>query len=63
MCTFFVYTLMAVFLLPIVGMYTKGIDDADYINPLLMLLFPLVSVLECAKLPVNQVIEYAGGVP
>ena len=60
MCTFFVYTLMAVFLLPIVGMYTKGIDDADYINPLLMLLFALVSVLECAKLPVNQVIEYAG---
>jgi len=60
MGTFLVYTLMGVFLLPLIRMYTSGINDAEYLNPMLLLLFVLMNLAANAKLPVSGVIEYAG---
>ena len=60
MATFIVYTLMAVFLLPIIRIYTDGINDANYINSTLLLLFVIMNLLSNGKLPANGVLEYAG---
>ena len=60
MATFIIYTLMAVFLLPLIQIYTQGIDDANYTNGLLILLFVLMNLLSNGKLPSNHVLEYSG---
>ena len=60
MATFVIYTLMAVFLLPLIQIYTKGINDANYTNALLILLFVVMNLLANGKLPSNHVLEYAG---
>ena len=60
MVTFIIYTLMAVFLLPLIQLYTKGIHDADYTNAVLVFLFVLMNLLANGKLPSNHVLEYAG---
>ena len=60
MATFIIYTLMAVFLLPLIQIYTQGIDDADYTNVLLVFLFVVMNLLSNGKLPSNHVIEYSG---
>ena len=60
MSTFIIYTLMAVFLLPLIQIYTKGINDAEYTNAYLVLLFVLMSLLSNGKLPSNHVLEYSG---
>jgi hypothetical protein len=51
---------MAVFLLPIIQIYTDGIDDAEYTNAALLLLFVLMRILSNGRIPVNQVMEFAG---
>lgn len=58
--TFIIYTLMAVFLLPLIQIYTGGINDADYSNTLLVLLFVVMNLLANGKMPANSIIEYAG---
>ena len=60
MATCIIYTLMAVFLLPLIQIYTSGINDAEYTNTLLVLLFVIMNLISNAKLPANGVIEYAG---
>ena len=60
MATFIIYTLMAVFLLPVIQIYTKGINDADYTNVYLVILFVIMNLLSNGKLPSNHVIEYSG---
>ena len=60
MATFIIYTLMAVFLLPVIQIYTKGINDADYTNVYLVILFVIMNLLANGKLPSNHVIEYSG---
>ena len=60
MATFIIYTLMAVFLLPLIDIYTKGINDANYTNALLILLFVIMNLLSNGKLPSNHVLEYSG---
>lgn len=60
MSTFIIYTLMAVFLLPLIQIYTKGINDAEYTNAYLVLLFVLMALLSNGKLPSNHVLEYSG---
>ena len=61
MATFIIFTLMAVFLLPLIQIYTSGIDDAEYTNVFLILLFVIMNLLSNAKIPANSVIEFAGG--
>ena len=60
MATFIIYTLMAVFLLPLIQIYTQGVDDANYTNVYLVLLFVLMNLLSNGKLPSNHVLEYSG---
>lgn len=60
MATFIIYTLMAVFLLPLIQMYTGGINDANYSNVYLVFLFVIMNLLANGKLPTNSVIEYSG---
>ncbi|MBQ4145715.1 MAG: hypothetical protein IJD36_03705 [Clostridia bacterium] len=60
MATSIVYTLMAVFLLPIIQLYTSGINDAEYTNVLLLLLFVVMNLIANSKLPINGIIEYSG---
>ena len=60
MSTFIIYTLMAVFLLPLIQIYTKGINDANYTNALLVILFVVMNLLANGKLPSNHVLEYSG---
>ncbi len=59
MSTFIIYTLMAVFLLPLIQIYTKGINDANYTNALLVILFVVMNLLSNGKLPSNHVLEYS----
>ena len=58
--TFIIYTLMAVFLLPLIQIYTSGINDANYTNVALVFLFVIMNLLSNGKLPVNSIIEYSG---
>ena len=60
MATFIIYTLMAVFLLPLIEIYTGGINDANYTNALLVFLFVIMNLLSNGKLPSNHVLEYSG---
>ena len=60
MATFVIYTLMAVFLLPLIQIYTKGINDANYTNTLLVILFVIMNLLSNGKLPSNHVLEFSG---
>ena len=60
MATFIIYTLMGVFLLPLIQIYTKGINDANYTNVYLVLLFVIMNLLSNGKLPSNHVLEYSG---
>ncbi len=60
MATFIIYTLMAVFLLPLIQIYTGGINDANYTNVYLVLLFVIMNLLSNGKLPSNHVLEYSG---
>ena len=61
MATCMIYTIMAVFLLPLIQIYTSGINDAEYTNTLLVLLFVIMNIIANGKLPANSIIEYAGG--
>jgi len=58
--TFIVYTLMAVFLLPLIQIYTSGINDAQYTNKMLLFLFVLMNLIANCKMPANSIIEYSG---
>lgn len=60
MITYVIYTLMAVFLLPLIQLYTSGINDAEYTNVFLVLLFVIMNLIANSKLPINGVIEYSG---
>ena len=60
MATFIIYTLMAVFLLPLIQIYTSGINDAEYTNTFLVLLFVVMNLISNAKIPVNGIIEFSG---
>ncbi len=59
MTTFLIYTLMAVFLLPLIQIYTTGITDANYTNVYLVILFVIMNLLSNGKLPSNHVLEFA----
>ena len=57
---YIIYTLMAVFLLPLIQLYTSGINDAEYTNTALVLLFVIMNLAANGKLPANSIIEYSG---
>lgn len=60
MATFIIYTLMALFLLPLIQLYTSGINDANYTNVYLVFLFVIMNLLSNGKLPSNHLLEFSG---
>ena len=54
------YTCTCVLIVPFVQVYTKGVDDANYIAPLFGLLISLAQMAYCIRLPYNAVVMSAG---
>ncbi len=56
----FCYTMTAVFLLPVIRIYTTGIHDVNYLDTALVLLFAGKALLENGKNIYHQVIQFEG---
>lgn len=57
--TFLLYSVLYVLISPFVYLYTSGINDADYIDFWIPLLFTMVFLLQGARGPIQLVSEYA----
>lgn len=57
---FTAFTILYLFLLPFMALYTKGITDINYLDPKLPLLFVLVQLLSAGRTASGNVINYAG---
>lgn len=57
---FAVCTTAYIFIIPFIKLYTAGIDDINYVNYLLPVLFVLINLLSNGKLPANQAVNVAG---
>ncbi len=57
--TFLLYSIMYVLITPFIKLYTSGIDDANYVDFWIPLLFTLVFLLQGARGPMQLVSEYA----
>ena len=58
--TTFVFGLTAILIVPFVEVYTSGIHDANYIQPLFAVLIVAANACHCLRLPYNIVILAAG---
>lgn len=58
--TTFVFGVTAVLIVPFVRVYTLGINDADYIQPLFAALIVTANAAHCLRLPYNIMILAAG---
>lgn len=58
--TTFVFGVTAVLIVPFVRVYTLGINDADYIQPLFAALIVAANAVHCLRLPYNIMILAAG---
>lgn len=56
----FVFGCTGILILPFVQVYTNGINDADYYQPLFALLITLAEACHCLRLPYNIMILAAG---
>lgn len=54
------FSVTAVLIVPFVRLYTAGITDADYIQPLFGLLLSLAALLYCVRLPYHSMTIAAG---
>lgn len=59
MFVFILDTLVYLFILPVIRIYTRGINDIEYIDSWLPFLFVLISLLSNGKMPANQSINFA----
>ena len=58
--TTFVFGVIAVLIVPFVRVYTLGINDADYVQPLFAALIVAANAAHCLRLPYNIMILAAG---
>lgn len=58
--SFAVFSVANYFILPFVELYTKNVSDAQYILPLLPLLFVLINLLSAGRYPSDAMIHIAG---
>lgn len=58
--TVFVFTCTGVLIVPFVQVYTNGITDAEYTQPLFALVLTLAHALFCLRIPYNNMIMAAG---
>lgn len=55
-----IFTVTAVLIVPFVKVYTKGVNDADYVQMLFAVTFVFANSLHCFRLPYNIMILAAG---
>ena len=58
--TTLIFTLTAVLIVPFVQVYTHGVNDADYVQPLFGILLVVANSGHCLRLPYNIMILAAG---
>lgn len=58
--TTFVFSCTAILIVPFVQVYTLGINDANYTQPLFALLLTLANAMHCLRLPYNIMVLAAG---
>ena len=58
--TTFVFACTAVLIVPFVQVYTLGVNDADYVQPLFAVLLTLANAMHCMRLPYNIMVLAAG---
>ena len=56
----FCYSCVAVLIVPFVSVYTSGVNDADYIQPVFSAVFTLASAVYCIRLPYYLMVNAAG---
>lgn len=54
------FTCTGILLLPFIGIYTKGVTDAEYIRPLFAFLLVAAEAVYCIRIPYNNVTLAAG---
>ena len=54
------FSVAAVLIVPFIRIYTFGLSDAEYINPLFAIMLIAASVLYCFRMPYHQMIIAAG---
>lgn len=58
--TTLIFTITAILIVPFVQVYTQGVNDANYIQPLFAILFVAANSGHCLRLPYNIMILAAG---
>ena len=58
--TTFVFSCTAALIVPFVQVYTNGIHDANYVQPLFAVLLTLANAMHCLRLPYNIMVLAAG---
>lgn len=58
-CVFIIYSVAYVLLLPFVSVYTNGVNDANYLDYRLPLLFVMIELLSACRVVDNQLIKNA----
>lgn len=56
----FMFSCVGVLIVPFISVYTKGITDADYYQPLFAILLTIAQGIYCIRLPYNTMVLAAG---
>ena len=59
MIMFMYFTMIYLFTSPFIRIYTAGVTDVEYIDPILPLLFVLIRLLQNGKMPIQNVINFS----
>ena len=58
--SFIVFTITSCFILPFISLYTRGIEDINYLDKWIAILFLIVNILSQIRIPLNQIIIIKG---
>jgi len=56
----FIFTVTSIMIIPFISLYTRGIEDANYIDPVLAVLFAVIGLLHHIRIPQSIVISASG---
>lgn len=59
-CLFSVYTILFLLITPFIKLYTINMNDINYVNELLPFMFMIVNILNCLRIPANNIINATG---
>lgn len=58
--TIFIFGCTASLIVPFIKLYTEGIEDANYVQPMFAIVLTMANAFRCIRLPYNQMIFAAG---